>query len=62
MKRAPYTPTDADLRAAHAASGLAYLPFERVMASTAHAIVIRNFAEARARRVPQRPEHFQLTP
>lgn len=62
MKRAPYTPTEADLRAAHAASGLAHLPFERVMATPAHAIVIRNFAHARARRVPPKAEHFELTP
>lgn len=62
MKRAPYTPTEADLRAAHAASGLAHIPFERVMATKAHAIVVRNFAEARARKVPAPAEHFELTP
>jgi len=62
MKRAPYTPTEPDLRAAHAASGLRHIPFERVMATRAHAIVIRNFAEARARRVPAPVENFELTP
>lgn len=58
---APCTPTEADLRAAHAASGLAHIPFERVMRDPPLAICIRNLAEARARRVPQPAEAFQLT-
>ena len=62
MKRAPYTPTPADLRAAHAASGLAHLPYERVMADASFAICIRNLAEARARRAPAPAEAFELTP
>lgn len=62
MRRAPHTTTEAELRAAHAASGLKHLPFERVMRNSAQAIVIRNFAEARARRVPAKAEHFELTP
>lgn len=62
MKRAAYTPTDADLRAAHASSArLARIPFDKAMRDPALAICIRNLAEARAQRVPPAPEHFQLT-
>jgi len=61
-KRAPYTPTDADLRAAHASERLlARIPFDQAIADVALRLAIRKLAEIRAHRVPAAPEHFELT-
>lgn len=62
MKHAPFTPTEADLRRAHQESGMAHIPFEQVQGDRGLATCLRLLAEARARRVPQPPEHFELTP
>lgn len=62
MKRAPYVPTEADLRRAHQESGMAHIPFERVQSDKGLATCLRLLAEARARRVPAPAEHFELTP
>ena len=62
MKRPPYVPTDADLRAAHASNYLfARIPFDKAMDDPAVSLAIRKIAEIRARSVPAPVEDFQLT-
>ena len=62
MKRAPYVPNEADLRRAHQESGMAHIPFDQVQRDRGLALCLKLLAEARARRVPQPPQHFELTP
>jgi len=62
VKHAPFVPTEADLRAAHASSRhFARVPFEKAMADVAMGPAIRKVAELRARHVPATPETFELT-
>lgn len=64
MRHTPYTPTEADLRAAYDSLSFARagIGFEEARRDKAYAIVLRNVAEIRARRVPAAPEPFELQP
>lgn len=61
---APYTPTEAELRAAYESLSFAHcgISFEEARRDYAYALCLRNVAEIRARRVPAAPDPFELVP